>query len=67
MLLEIKVKELGRNKITETFHVTSTEAMYRRIALVLMDEPFEVVKVGDIYHVVQGSDMVGMLEINVIR
>lgn len=67
MLLEVKVKDLGRNKITETFHVTNIEAIYRKLSLILMDEPFEVIKVGDIHHVVQGSDMVGILEINVIR
>ena len=66
MLLEVNMKNLGRNKIADTFYVTSIEAMYRKVSLVLMDEPFDIVKVGDIYHVVKGSDIVGTLEIKVI-
>lgn len=66
MLLEVNMKNLGRNKINETLHVTSIEAMYRKVSLVLMDEPFEVIKVDGVYSVVQGSDIVGTLEIKVI-
>ena len=66
MLLEVKIKNLGRNKINEIVHVTNIEAMYRKLSLVLMDEPFEVIKIDSVYEVVQGSDIVGILEINVI-
>ena len=61
----VEFKNIGRNHVYETMELRGMRAVYARLNIYLMDEPFDLVKVkNNTYRVAQGCNMLGSVTIH---
>ena len=61
----VEFKNVGRNHVYETLELRSMRAVYARLNVYLMDEPYELVRMSPhTYRVIQGVTLVGVVTIH---